>query len=239
MEYNTSNENHNNVQPWKDKLEELKALPEYRLDKGAAWGKLYGRLNEKEPGEKSGWYWIAAAWLVFALVGALFFINSTRQKITASEIKATSGGTGNALAKTTEKKDEGKRADAIILQKKAPAVDKKINRKTIKIVSLKPILKLRLTDTVSEQNLAIKPRNDFINPSNNSSGLVIVKPEKNKLRVVHINELGGPVEEMTGVERNVSTHYFQIRFANQEVYASPPGPPTKSIGILKINTPVN
>jgi hypothetical protein len=44
---------------------------------------------------------------------------------------------------------------------------------------------------------------------------------------------------MTGIEHNVSTHYFQIRFANQEVYTSPPVSKENAITFLKINTPVN
>lgn len=239
MEYNMLNENHNNLQSWKDKLEELKDLPDQGFDKAAAWEKLYGSLNEKEPGKKSGWYWIAAASLAFALIISMFFINNTPEKITASEIKSQSPQLGNSVVKITEKKDERKKSDAIILRKNAIAVVKKANSKTHKIVPVKPFLKLRLTDTVSQQNLVLNPGNDFINPENTSPGLLIAKAGKKKLRIVHFNELGDPVEESTSIERNVSTHYFEIRFANQEVYTNPPVSKQKGITILKINTPVN
>ena len=194
MEYNMSHENHNNLQPWKNKLGELKKLPEPSFDKDAAWGKLYERLNEKEPGKKPGWYWIAAACLVFVLVVSMFFINNTPDKITASETKPASAETVNTVAKTKEKKDETKRADAIISGKIAITVDKKADRKTSKIVPVKPFLKLRLSDTVSEQKPALKTVDDFINPVKASPVLAITKPEKKKLRVVHVNELGDPVE---------------------------------------------
>ena len=80
---------------------------------------------------------------------------------------------------------------------------------------------------------------NFIAPLPASYGVVMAKPEKKKLRVVHVNELGDPVEESTGIEHNVSTHYFRIRFANQEVYTSHPVSTEKGITILKIKTSVN
>lgn len=235
-----SHENHNNLQAWKNSLEELENLRENEFDKTVAWEKLYGRLNEKESGKKAGWYWTAAACLVLALIVSMVFINKTPDKITTSEIKPLSGESGNSVTKTTEKKDEGNKTDATILQKKSNSFDKNPNTKTDnKIVRVKPFSKPDITQTVSEQNLTLKPGNDFINPVNASSDLVITKPGKNKLRVVHVNELGGPAEEATGIERNVSTHYFQIKFANQEVYANHPVSNQKAITILKINTPVN
>ncbi len=52
----------------------------------------------------------------------------------------------------------------------------------------------------------------------------IVSPvvEKKKLRVVHINELGDPIEEIV-VAHKTENHSFQLKFANQEVYVSPLG----------------
>lgn len=239
MEYNMSNENHNNSQPWKDKLEELKNLPDRSFDKTAAWEKLYGSLNKKGPGKKSLWYWMVAASVAFVLIISLFFINNTPEKIALSKIKTEVTQTENLVAKTTDKKDERKKNDAIILQKNAIAVNKKTNSKNHQIVIVKPILKFRLTDTVSQQNLALNPSNVFIKPENTSPGLLIAKAEKKKLRIVHVNELGDPVEEPASIEHNISTHYFQIRFANQEVYTTPPVSNKKNISILKINSSVN
>ncbi len=239
MEYNMSHENHNNLKPWKNKLEEFKKIPEPLFDKGASWEKLYEKLNEKHPAKKTDWYWMAAAFLVFALIISLFFINNKPDKTTASEIKTTSPNIANDANKTAGKKDEVEKASTIISSKNEIVANKKTNNKTIKTVPVKPFLKLRLTDTVSEQSLAIKPGGNFINPVNTSPDLVKAKPAKKKLKVVHVKELGDPAEGSTAIEGNVSTYYFQIRFANQEVYTSPAVSNEKGSAILKINTPVN
>lgn len=235
-----SNENHNNLQPWKSKLEELNALPDQQLDKGAAWDILYLRLNQKQPAGKTPWYWVAAACLLLAVIFSVFFINNSSHKITASVTRTTSATTENAVTKTTMENDEVKKARDFVLPENEIPVVKKTYNKAIKPVALKRILKIRLSDSVSEQSLALSPVADSIDPVTASPGLAIARqPVKKKLRVVHANELGEPLEEMTGIEHNVSTHYFQIRFANQEVYTSPPVSKEKAITFLKINTPVN
>ena len=239
MEYNMSNENHNNLKPWKDKLEALEKLPGDGFDKAASWEKLYGRLNKKEPRKKLRWFWIAAACLAFALIISMFLFKNTPDKITASAKKSATSQPQKPVAKVEAKNAEAEKIDSITLQKKAVAIDKIINSKSYKITPVRPLLKVRLPDTVSEQNLTLQPGNHFINPDNTLSHLAIAKPVKKKLQVVHLNELGDPVEEMTGLEKNVSTHYFEIKFANQAVYTNPPVSKEKRITILKINTPVN
>ncbi len=239
MEYNMSNENRSNIQPWKSKLEDLKALPDHRLDKEAAWDKLYAKINDKPPAKKIGWYWIAAACLVFALIVSIFFINNSGQEFTASGTKTKSPGINNKVVRSIHQKDNPKKAGEIVASKNEITVVKKTNSKIIKTPGSKRFIQLRVPGAVSQEEIVFKTSDNYIHPVNVSPSLQAPKPEKKKLRVVHLNELGEPPEEMAGVEHNVSTHYFQIKFANQEVYTSPPVSNSKGITILKLITPVN
>ncbi len=64
-----SNENHNNIEDWRNKLEGLDKLPgETVIDKNASWEKLHERLREKNYNKKIIWYRSAAACLLFALM---------------------------------------------------------------------------------------------------------------------------------------------------------------------------
>ncbi len=61
---------------------------------------------------------------------------------------------------------------------------------------------------------------DHVIDSGTISNVVITHTTK-ILKVVHINELGDPVEPPADVARTKDLHSFQLKFANQEVYISP------------------
>ena len=58
-------------------------------------------------------------------------------------------------------------------------------------------------------------------PVDAAISIIAILPEKKKLKVVHINELGDPVTEIPNFVRNYEHHSFQVKFLNQEVYTSP------------------
>ena len=60
-----------------------------------------------------------------------------------------------------------------------------------------------------------------ITPVDTQINIIAIVHEKKKLRVVHINELGDPVEELPAMAHNSEMHSFQLRLANQEVYVNP------------------
>ena len=64
--------------------------------------------------------------------------------------------------------------------------------------------------------------NNALQPVDTAINIVAILPEKKKLKVVHINELGDPVEETPNIARNYEHHSFQVKLINQEVYTSPP-----------------
>ena len=73
-----------------------------------------------------------------------------------------------------------------------------------------------------------------------SYAIKIIFPEKKKLKVVQINELGNPEESQPGVVRNTDKHLFQFKFGNQEIYANPSlASADKGFTILKIKTSSN
>jgi hypothetical protein len=56
----------------------------------------------------------------------------------------------------------------------------------------------------------------------NSNPTTTVFPQKKKLNVVHINELGDPVIESSDITRITDTHSFQLKFGNGEVLSNSP-----------------
>ena len=55
-------------------------------------------------------------------------------------------------------------------------------------------------------------------PVDTTISIVANLPEKKKLKVVHVNELGDPVSESPNIARYSEQHSFQFKIMNQEVY---------------------
>ena len=85
--------------------------------------------------------------------------------------------------------------------------------------------------SVAVENAPVKKdKEEFIEPEINNNALApvdnqvssnAIEPEKKKLRVVHINDLGDPVEESSAMARKTEVHSFQLKLANQEVFVNP------------------
>ena len=58
-------------------------------------------------------------------------------------------------------------------------------------------------------------------PVDTAIAIVTILPEKKKLKVVHINELGDPVTVSPNIARNSRTPFFQVKFINQEINTKP------------------
>lgn len=206
-------ENHNNSD-WKNKLEDENGLSSKILyDKNAVWEKLHNRLQEKPNRKKILWQWLTAACLLPAIVISLMYLLSKEDKAVK-----------NIVIKEKVVKPENQtqyvKADTIAAIFPIPNREKK----TVKI-------KLKSNnDTIAsadkehlEANIQIAD-NEIIPPipfgdSSNTANIATAQPKK-KLKVVHINELGEPAEELPITARNTNLHYFQLKLANQEVYMS-------------------
>ncbi len=95
---------------------------------------------------------------------------------------------------------------------------------------------IRTGDAVSNSVFIKEPILPALQPLDTSANAVTVATLNKKLKVVHINELGDPVEESPGIARSADIHSFQLKLTNQEVYVNSSLASRKSrFTIFKIN----
>lgn len=234
------NENLNNTPNWKQKLETADSFPgEAVYNKKAAWEKLHARLGGKTRRKKPVWYWMAAACITFALIIPLVYSIRNNQQQTTSTVKEKQVLVETSPTTTIEKKDS--------VPVRSVSID--INQKKSSVISHQALAKmndgskekkLRLTYTVSPKNLIPEMESNFITPIDTLSSLATIQPEKKKLKVVHINELGEPAQTLPDLLRNSDKHTFQFKIASQEIYINPAtASNTNGFTILKIKPSQN
>jgi hypothetical protein len=221
MESNMSNGNRNSA-TWRSKLDELESLPgEIMPDKNAAWDKLHSRLATKRNNNKKvTWYWTAAACVLFALMIPTFVTNKREAQLTTTTIKQNLSRV-KTPARTLIEKDvlkenvrPAKKSEIISVRTK----NEKLNSKTIPQETSNEI---RLYDTVSSHSLMKENVNIISQPADTLSYIASALPVKKKLKVVHINELGDPVEISPDIAGKKDLHSFQLKLARQEAYTNP------------------
>lgn len=222
MEQDMLNENPGN-RNWKNKLEDVDGLSSVLLqDKNAAWDTLHHRLHQPTKKRKFIWYWLAAACLLALIIVPLFIFNNKNTP------------TGNTVVQAPAS-----------IKIKTPAVKEKAvafaaeenNKKNIisepaKIIHQKsPIEKLSKKELMPATSLLIEPV-----PSSSSVPVQIqpvqipfteklttlATPEKKKLKVVHVNELGTPLPELRSRTATDDYSVIQFNILNQRVYNNPP-----------------
>jgi hypothetical protein len=208
------NENPNKAFHWKNKLEELESLPGEIFNKEIVWEKLHARLQPKTKNKKINWYWIAAACLFFALCVSFFLSNKKenvlvkndvpQKKINSSSVPIINRDTSAII---TSSLNENKIATHSI--NKIEKINTAINHKTIPI---------EIVQGKKEEGISQEIKNNAVMPVDTATSIVTNLPEKKKLKVVHINELGVPVTEPPVIARNSETHSFQLKLLNQEIY---------------------
>jgi hypothetical protein len=214
------NENPNNTPRWRNKLDELEHLHASALNKDAAWDKLYGRLLGNKKSKKISWYWIAAACLLFGLIIALMnYQKSTSQpgnKETAikqpTEIK-------QPVLKIEEiNKNENENGGELMKDKIVTTSNKPIQRNR-RITPIEVATKVHPDDVVisyPEKELVVNSLQII-----NTNPATTVLPQKKKLNVVHINELGDPVIGNPDVVHNTDVHSYRLKLASGEVFTNP------------------
>ena len=233
------NESLNNDFHWKSKLEELESLPGETFNKEVVWGKLHSRLQKKSGGKKLVLYWIAAACLLLAILTPLFLSNKEEDVLVRNNpVQQIQSSTSHLLPENN--KDSIEVISSTPVEKKSPvskvengnkiitSIDHKIL--TVENISVKKVKKEFIEPEISDSAWA---------PVDNQVSIAAIAPEKKKLRVVHINELGDPVEESSAMARKTEVHSFQLKLARQEVFVNPsvhPGSTAFTILVLK-NSP--
>lgn len=198
---------------WRHRLEEAGNLSHALLqDKEAAWEKLQSRLDEKPRRKIIAWYWLAAACVLFAILIPVFM---------------TSKHVNVALKPQQEQPTQ----ENIIAQQETPtkpSITKVVNApyQTTTLTNEKKneLWKNTVIDSAAATLVTVSNKepvynNRAVSPALIDSGTTVtVKTMPKKLKVVHINELGEPVEVPMDFARNADLHLFQLKLAQQEIY---------------------
>ncbi len=234
-----SNGNLNNTGNWKSKLDELESLPGKTLpDKNFLWEKLHQRLGEKEGNKKALWYWVAAACLVFALISP--FLNPDRERHQILKHQVAKKQTEKLIIQPApiSKKGEIKVINPVLFKKNETTTNDQ--NKSKPEISSRIKNSVHVPNSVSEHDVAAQTI--ITGPSLIDTILNITDelPVRKKLKVVHINELGDPVEKSTDIAHSKETHSFKFKFANQVVYInSAPVSNTNGFTVLKMKSSPN
>ena len=216
-----SNENPNNTSPWRNKLDELEDLPGSAFNKDAAWDKLYGRLRGNKGNKKMLWYWIAAACLLAGLLIALLnYDKNTSQPVNKETVmKQQLKEIKKSVLKVEEvNKNESENNAGLIKNKIVTTSNKPIQR------SRRTPTEVATTKNHPDDIVINYPEKEpIVRPWQiiNTNPATAVLPQKKKLNVVHINELGDPVES-SDITRITDMHSFQLKFGNGEVLSNSP-----------------
>ncbi len=161
---------------WIDKLDRLEGLPgEAPFDKMAAWDRLHLRLDEKRDKKRTIWYWAAACLFIGCMVvvlpkqGHKDNVSSpvSRVAIKDSNVQAEQVIVSNRVTSMP--------ADVPARKRTASSTEKRVAVTPDVAAIMPPVINvIPHTDTIQEETatVAAAPR---------------------KMRVVHINEVGGDV----------------------------------------------
>ncbi len=240
MEPGMLNENQNKP-GWKSRLEDTVDLGgETCRDKNELWEKLDSRLHGKPRRKRFGWYWAAAACLLLALLFTFINVNriptdtakTASQKIQLktdffSEITALikNKNIENTTVIIEKKPQENKSA----LQEKQKAFSNNITTREVRV---------KKPDVVADE---VRTALVAVPLSATSTTPVLVATTKSvlkqKLKVVHNNELGDNIEDSHANEHIAEHHTIRIEFMSQEIYTSTtPSQTVSGLAIFKTKT---
>jgi hypothetical protein len=204
---------------WKNKLEELDSFPGETFNKEAAWEKLHGRIQESRE-KNTVWYWAAAACLLLAVFSPWFFADKKEHELVKknSVQKQTQLPSSHLSAKSNI--DTVAALYSLSTEKKLPAFSVEKRNKINSPVNHKITPVETVTGETGKEDMVQKITNNAVVPVSTTISIVAILPEKKKLKVVHINELGDPVAETPNIARFADRHTFQLKLINQEVYTS-------------------
>ena len=216
-----SNENPNNTPHWRNKLDELENLPGSAFNRDAAWDKLYGRFQGNNKSKKIFWYWIAAACLLFGFMITFlnYHKNPAQPEDKETAIKKQPKEIKKPVLKVEEvNKNENENSAESIKDKIVTTSNKPIQRNR-RITPIGVATKVQPDDVVisyPEKEPVVKPLEII-----NTNATTAVLPQKKKLNVVHINELGDPVIGNPDVVHNTDVHSYRLKLASGEVFTNP------------------
>ena len=214
-----TNEKPNSSSNWRNKLHELKSIQGHGFNKETSWNKLHERLHSKSNNRKGVWYWLAAACLFFALVISFFLSNKKEKGLVKNNVVQKKTNMPFQNLPLINKDTSAVIASLPTENKMAVHAINKINTNFNH-----KILSTEIVQNKKEENITRQLNYNAVMPVDTAISIVTNLPQKKKLKVVHINELGDPVSESPNIARYNEQHSFQFKFMNQEVYtrSSPP-----------------
>jgi hypothetical protein len=222
MEQDMSNENRGSA-AWKSRLEDTALLAQTtNTDTNALWQKLYDRLEEKPRRKKvAAWYWVAAACLVGAMLLPFLYNNAIKKetgKTTAvKQLPATA--TAPKIANISNNLP-GKNSDFIVEKRQSEKVVKKGAAILIAPHNNMPGPVIAITSPIVQNDIEPLP-NTVIPGINATVVLATTAPVlKQKLKVVHINELGYPEEATHREEHLADDRSIRFNPVSPETYTS-------------------
>jgi len=206
----------NSQNNWKTLLEDPENFAgETVPHKNEVWEKLYQRLYKKPRQKLVAWYLVAACLVIAVSVTVVVFVNGKKQQQAFSVAPAT---VQNQLPLPTEyvSGKEPKNSEQVLpaKQKTQTIVPAKKNNIAVTIPAVAHDL---ITDSIVKKLPNLVIRSNIINDSSAVS-VTVVSPAKKKLRVVHVNEIGRPLEEPTVNNKFTEKHGLGWRIINAEIY---------------------
>ncbi len=229
------NESQNKSPLWKIRLEVLDDSPEETFNKAAAWEKLYTRLYVKSSDRRIRWYWAAATCLLLTFL--IIWLSETKKEIPLAKhpiqqkhsIPTTVSPAPASQPMEIYKRDSAKVITFLYFPKKpGKSFIAKANKKIL------PASDNTTIDTFSAKNNDThETRLNNIAPPNTSPVTGVKVQARQKFRVIHINELSQPVEEVK-FARN-EENIFPIKISNKDIFSGSSGSNNSGHNILKIN----
>lgn len=226
-----TNEKQNEVAHWINKLTELDALPEAASDKDALWQHLHERLQQKPKRKKTIWYWAAACLLLLIALPLLL-----KQR------------TPNTIVKNIVQQKENSAPPLVINKEQLPVISITANNKTTTLPHVKENNPPKNTAYIPKAAYSLPAR--IIEPGTTAAiipvplpdtavAIIATVPDKKKLPVVHINELGKQEQEEAPFASHNQRSSFQIKIFNQDSYPGTPLPANNTAtDMLKIKIPL-
>jgi hypothetical protein len=230
---NMINEEQNKGFHWKNKLDELENVPGKSFNKEASWNKLHSRLSGNVGKKKVVWYWAAASILFFVIIFP-FLVSRTTVEPKVVKIKKPAINHNEIILKpATDDKNNIVRNDVSVSPEKERGIAL-MNQKTHLTIVNAVTKKIGISES-GGNDLTAQTILNSLQPIDTFSNIAIHLPQKKKLQVVHINELGDPLIAEPAIARNSERHSFQMKFASQEVFINP-SVASRISGIITLKT---
>jgi len=229
---------------WKDTVEQLNQLPgEPAFDKGAAWDKLQQRLHKKTNTKKIIWYRLSAACLLIGFITTAIFF--TKQAANTVVVVSHAKQIKEAVLQPSITQNENKNNGITgLLTDTNATIHVAVKKDKVMIAattSITDLAKVELPNLKQKKVPAteMKIAAPFITDTT-ASYTASASASMKKLKIVHINELGLPIERETSVAQNHQLLFLQSNHLNNRSLVGtqyPEGNSNTAIFSIKLSSP--